>query len=153
MPSNKTTCSIHPRLAWPSWSATMRWALSSRSRFCALRSARARAHHGGHQRVTRARAHTGATGGRGNVLGGMLGQTEMGLRNICEGTKTKADMVRRSIDQYREVFMRANAQVGRLAEVAAAPWGDGALLRLTVAPSGHLDGCGSSLLRPWSSTF
>ena len=47
-------------------------------------------------------------------------QTEMELRLICDGTKTKADVLRRSIEQYREVFTRANNQVGKLAEVRAA---------------------------------
>ena len=39
------------------------------------------------------------------------------LRAICAGTKAKEEVIRRSIDQYREVFVRARSAVNKLHEV------------------------------------
>jgi DNA topoisomerase III len=66
-------------------------------------------------------------------------QTEMELRHVCDGTKTKVDMLRRSIAQYREVFVRANHQVGKLAEVrrGVCPRTRGPIVTRAIRCPGH----------------
>ncbi|TFY54110.1 hypothetical protein EVJ58_g9055 [Rhodofomes roseus] len=44
-------------------------------------------------------------------------ETERRMLNICEGTMTKNDMLVQSIEQYKEMYMRARAEFERLATV------------------------------------
>lgn len=39
------------------------------------------------------------------------------MRDICEGRRTKNDVVQESIAMYREVFMKANREMNVLVEV------------------------------------
>lgn len=39
------------------------------------------------------------------------------MKDICEGRRTKNDVVHESIGMYREVFMKANREVNVLVEV------------------------------------
>lgn len=40
------------------------------------------------------------------------------MKDICEGRRTRNDVVHESIGMYREVFMKANREVNVLVEVA-----------------------------------
>jgi hypothetical protein len=44
-------------------------------------------------------------------------QMEAMMKDICEGRRTKNDVVYESIGMYREVFMKANREVNVLVEV------------------------------------
>lgn len=39
------------------------------------------------------------------------------MKDICEGRRTKNDVVHESLEMYREVFMKANREVNVLVEV------------------------------------
>jgi len=43
---------------------------------------------------------------------------ELQMKAICEGRSTKADVVHQSLEQYREVFIRTNQQIGVLKDVS-----------------------------------
>jgi hypothetical protein len=45
------------------------------------------------------------------------------MKDICEGRRTKNDVVQESINMYREVFMKANREVNVLVEVDLSPSG------------------------------
>lgn len=40
---------------------------------------------------------------------------------VCEGTKSKNDMLEQSIEQYKEVFIRAKNEFNKIVDVSAAP--------------------------------
>jgi len=40
------------------------------------------------------------------------------MKAICEGRSTRADVVHQSLEQYREVFIRTNQQIGVLKDVS-----------------------------------
>jgi DNA topoisomerase-3 len=42
---------------------------------------------------------------------------EVKMKDICEGRRTKNDVVQESIAMYREVFMKANREANALVEV------------------------------------
>jgi DNA topoisomerase-3 len=42
---------------------------------------------------------------------------ELKMKDICEGRKTRNDVVQESIDQYREVFTRTSQQIDVLKAV------------------------------------
>ncbi|KAK3079065.1 hypothetical protein LTS18_005839 [Coniosporium uncinatum] len=44
---------------------------------------------------------------------------ELQMKAICEGRSTKADVVHQSLEQYREVFIRTNQQIGVLKDFAS----------------------------------
>ena len=39
------------------------------------------------------------------------------MKKICEGTMTRGDVVQQSLDQYRDMFIRANRQSQLLKDV------------------------------------
>ena len=39
------------------------------------------------------------------------------MKDICEGRRTKNDVVQESIEMYREVFVKANREVNMLVHV------------------------------------
>ena len=39
------------------------------------------------------------------------------MKDICEGRRTKNDVIQESLHMYQEVFMKANRDVGVLIEV------------------------------------
>jgi hypothetical protein len=41
------------------------------------------------------------------------------MKDICEGRRTKNDVVHQSIEMYREVFMKANREVNVLIQVTS----------------------------------
>ena len=48
-------------------------------------------------------------------------QMEQKMKQICEGTMTRGDVVQTSIDQYREMFIKANQQSDILKSVTSSP--------------------------------
>ena len=42
---------------------------------------------------------------------------ELQMRAICDGQRTKADVVQQSVDQYRAVYLRTKDQIGVLKAV------------------------------------
>jgi DNA topoisomerase III len=41
------------------------------------------------------------------------------MKAICEGRKTKAEVVHETIEQYRDVYIRSNRQMAALQTVSA----------------------------------
>lgn len=47
----------------------------------------------------------------------LCSQMELQMKAICEGSKTKTEVVQQSLEQYREVFARATQQISVLKSV------------------------------------
>jgi DNA topoisomerase III len=52
-------------------------------------------------------------------------QMELQMRAICEGQRSKQDVVQQSLDQYRGVYQRTKENLGVLKAVSAAKDGIG----------------------------